>query len=121
MSVYAWLLSPLLSPNMRYVVVTSTVACTEPSPDRIAWSETAPASQVLPAPPVFLSVLPLTVTFTRLVHETGKQVVGTAVGVLVEVDEGELVAVLVGVYVAVGLYVAVRVVVAVRVAVGVWV
>src|SRR2546423_1440942 len=54
------------------------------------WVELAPASQVLPAPPVFWMVLPVTVTFTALVQDTGTQVGGGAgVGVAVAVGDRE--------------------------------
>src|SRR3954449_12406243 len=49
----------------------------------MALVDTAPASQVLPAPPVFWMLLPLTVTFTVLLHPTASHIpVGSSCGVL---------------------------------------
>jgi hypothetical protein len=50
--------------------------------------ETAPASQVEPAPPVFWILFPVTVKLTALVHMTGWQTttVGVLVGVFVRVN-----------------------------------
>src|SRR2546430_1286275 len=76
-------------PNIREVVGGSTVACTQPSPGWVARVEAAAASQVAGAPPVFWMVLPVTVTFTALVHTTAWQLgamVGVTVGVAVALD-----------------------------------
>src|ERR1043165_530787 len=89
----------------------------------MALVETAPASHVEGAPPVFCMLLPVMVTFMSFVHTTASQLDRIEVGVLVAVlaCTGVLVAVALGMDVLVGVLVLVRmnvgVIVRVRVAV----
>src|SRR5689334_15664701 len=68
----------------------STVASTEAGPDGMDCTDTAPASQATPDPPVFRIELPLAVTLTMLLNTTCWQTVGIMVGVPVGVLVGGL-------------------------------
>ena len=68
MSSMLWSVSPRLRPNTAYVVRLLTVDSAYPSPDAIAFDDTAPASQ--PYPDGRVSVFPVAVTFTVAAHLT---------------------------------------------------